>query len=248
MSNTTQPLSLKDSLTTQTTLHYANWALAKSSASFSRLNHTSARALIRCAFFVPAFWWALWERLRMRRFSYDGTANPATSATHLFSSKGGSSQTFIRGHTMSNSISRAYFDASYACDDVNALLNALIHNGQFSFLDDDHFERLLEQALSRLESILSDCEALEEQVEAFKNSHCLLQAAMRYGQRALDILSLLLIEDQAFHLEENTLALLLQRCAGFVKVQNQYLNQANKEYTQAYNGLSKNSTQEVASV
>lgn len=95
--------TVNDYLTVQTYTDYANWALAKSSAGISLLNYKSAMALIRCAFFVPTFWWALWERIRTRRFSCSGKANPATSAT-LFrlASNGGSSQTFTRGHTMPN--------------------------------------------------------------------------------------------------------------------------------------------------
>lgn len=89
--------AINQSLTIEKQAGYASPALAKSNASFSRLKSTSAQALNRSAFFVPALWWALWERLRMRRLSLNGTANPATSATLLFSSKGGSSRTLNEG-------------------------------------------------------------------------------------------------------------------------------------------------------
>lgn len=85
-------------LTAQINMHYANQALAKSSVGISLLNSTSAMALIRCAFFVPALWWAVWERIRTRRLSLNGKANPAQFIT-LFrlASKGGVSHTFNEG-------------------------------------------------------------------------------------------------------------------------------------------------------
>ena len=76
------------------TFDYVASAAAKSVAGMSILNHTSAQALIRSAFFMSAFYGGLCGSASARRSSEYGNFNPVQSATRLIEVKGGGSQTF----------------------------------------------------------------------------------------------------------------------------------------------------------
>ena len=125
-------------------------ASAITGAGISILNQKRAQALTRRAFFAPnVLWWAVWEHLRVRRFSFGGNANEIQPATLMISINRGSSQIQKRSFTMTNlsigTTSIRQIDGLYNLNDLHKVSGNAEKHKPHKFLRSVQAQELIEE-------------------------------------------------------------------------------------------------------